>query len=535
MATMSQPTYSIEADVDIIHKVSPLRLSIRDVQLSVDNGTLGWYYIGGRLIGPFSPGEQINYQMLRTRWGPLVGMGQRKQRAILVSMEPQRVQVTIYCPLLGMSPDPAAFITVIYFEVADFEKLASRSPGLIEIEGREALNQRVITRIREIIEESVKPLASSIFSRPELLTPTGAEKFKELILANINLSAWGLTITGDPPPVAHMNYPQTFVQTVYEFRLGYQVWQFELQKGDELSRRELIRELTRADAVAAQKVQELLMRGIPPSLDWLVTDGSNLLDAVFSHSNIQLQEHAKVLRTALISRANGGFLNKLVAALDRDFGQVVSMNGLVSQILEGEKDISAPDWRSYLQGPARSMDAWTGLSGLASPWQQLVPLSPSQGIETGTTHGGAARQPPTTDATSGGTAGRDPGIGATASKDAEPVAQPKASDLVQDSLLQQIRAEEEQSLQAIRAVSPGLGIETSWSKADDGTWRLELQVGDVELYLTLDSDFQHNGPMVRRAWVAGAPLPPDSVLPKWQPGDHLTKLVEMIRDGYFTP
>lgn len=529
MATVLEPTYAIEADVSPIHSV--IQLSIGQVQAHVRSGTLGWYYDGGQLKGPYKPGERINYfpGVLRPGWAGLPGVGDRPQRAILVSTAPQRVQVTIYCPLLGLSTDPAAFTAVVYFEVTDFEKLASRAPGLDEVEGREALNQRVVTYISGIVEQAVQPLANSVYSQPELLTPSGAEKLKDLILANLNLASWGLSIAGDHPPMAHMTYPPSFVQTVYDFRTGYQVFQFNLQKkleeGDETYFRELMRELTGADAKAAQKVGELIMKGVSPSLEWLVTDGYKLLDAVFAHTDIQLQERSKMLRTALMTRTNESFYNKFIAVLDRDFGQVSSITAYVSEVLQGRKEISAPDWRSYLQGPARSLEGLlrpsTMVPGLTGPWPEQQAPPPPAPSPLGPTPAPTGAPEPSAEPVEEKKLGAPPATSSTPES--------RAADM-----LQQIQVEEEQALQGIWSKMPD-DSKRDWLQASDGTWwKLELKVGEVEMQLVLGQGFRENGPQIQHIWVAGTAFPVSAISLEWKPGDHITKLVQMILDGYFT-
>lgn len=314
MSSVQSSTYDIDHDINLIRQVIPLGFPWK-LHHTVMPGTLGVYCFKGRLRDVdgrpnlYPAGTTIQYRLFAAPpWSDAT------QYAIIVSQGAQRVKVTLRCPLPGLESSPATVTAIIRFEVTDPIKLIERTPGWERPETLERLNEWVARDICDVVEGVVRPLANSLSARPELLTPSGSERLKDLIVSGTNLSERGLSLLTDQPPMASLDYPQALLAALYGLYTGYVIWQRQLAAADEAQREELAGELGIEDPDA----RAALLAGTAPPLDYFVRQRPDLLERVVAGSGEAIHEHARLLRSLLLGHANSEFYTALVSALLHD-------------------------------------------------------------------------------------------------------------------------------------------------------------------------------------------------------------------------
>jgi len=314
MSSVQPSTYDIDHDINLIRQVIPLGFPWK-LHHTVMPGTLGVYCFKGRLRDAdgrpnlYPAGTTIQYRLFAAPpWSDAT------QYAIIVSQGAQRVKVTLRCPLPGLESSPATVTAIIRFEVTDPIKLIERTPGWERPEALERLNEAVARDICDAVEGVVRPLANSLLARPELLTPSGPERLKDLILSGTNLSERGLSLLADQPPMASLDYPQPLLAALYDLYTGYVVWQRQVSAADQARREQLAADLGIDDA----EVRAAILAGTAPPLEYFVRQRPDLLDRVVAGRGEASREHARLLHSLLTSPISGDFYTALVSALLHD-------------------------------------------------------------------------------------------------------------------------------------------------------------------------------------------------------------------------
>ncbi len=335
MASMSSsalapPTYEIEHDINLVREVITLGFPWK-LQHTVLPGTLAVHCFKGRLRDSegrpnlYPPGTTIKYEPFAAPpWSDAA------QHVIVISQGAQRVKITIRCPLPGMGAEPATLVTVIRFEVTDPIRLIERTPGW-EVRGTLArLNEWVARDICDAVEAAVRPLASSLPSSPEWLTPSGSERLKDLIVGGTNLSGRGLSLLSDQPPMTSLEYPPSLLEALYDLYTAYVIWQRNLALADEARREEL------ADGLGIERgeIRTAFVAGKAPALEYLVRERPDLLEGIAAQAEPHIQEHTQVLRALLLNDASSDFYGGLVTALLRDLRRPGSLTRSAVETLQ---------------------------------------------------------------------------------------------------------------------------------------------------------------------------------------------------------
>lgn len=349
MSSTQPSTYDIDHDINLIRQVIPLGFPWK-LHHTVMPGTLGVYCFKGRLRDAegrpnlYPAGTTIQYGLFAAPpWSDAT------QYAIIVSQGAQRVKVTLRCPLPGLESSPATVTAIIRFEVTDPIKLIERTPGWERPETLERLNEWVARDICDVMEGVVRPLANSLSARPELLTPTGSERLKDLIVSGTNLSERGLSLLTDQPPLASLDYPQALMAALYDLHTGYIIWQRRLAAADEAQREEMAGELAIDDA----DMRAALLAGTAPPLEYLVRQRPDLLERIVAGAGEGIRKHAQLLRSLLANQTSGDFYTGLVSALLQDLQRP---SPPARAVIEALQRGSAPSHlRSMLQSPARPL------------------------------------------------------------------------------------------------------------------------------------------------------------------------------------
>lgn len=338
-----QPTYEIEHDINLIRQVVELVFPWK-VHHTVLPGTIGVYCFKGRLRDPeghpnlYPPGTTMQYRLFAVPpWSDA------RQHAIIISQGAQRVKITIRCPLPDLAADPATVTAVIRFEVTDPIKLIERTPGWERPDALAHLNQAVARDICDVVESTVKPLAGSLATTPDLLTPSGSERLKDQIVAGTRLAERGLSLLIDQPPMASLEYPQKLLDALYDLYTAYVIWGRKLAAADAARREELADELGFDDA----ELRSGLLGGMAPPLDYLVRQRPDLLETIVGEAGTRVEDRSLVLRTLLRSPASGEFYGALVTGLLRDLKRPAPPARSVIDTLRGR----AGPARGHLRGP----------------------------------------------------------------------------------------------------------------------------------------------------------------------------------------
>lgn len=307
-------TYEIEHDINLVRDVITLGFPWR-LQHTVLPGTLAVHCFKGRLRDSdgrpnlYPPGTTIKYEPFAAPpWSDAA------QHVIVISQGAQRVKISIRCPLPGMGTDPATIVTIIRFEVTDPIRLIERTPGWEAPGSLARLNESVARDICDAVEAAVRPLASSLPSSPEWLTPSGSERLKELIVAGTNLSARGLSLLSDQPPMTSLEYPPSLLEALYDLYTAYVIWQRNLALADDSRREELADEL----GIEKGDMRTAFLAGKAPALEHLVRERPDLLERIAARAASHIEEHTRVLRALLLNEASSDFYGGLVTALLRD-------------------------------------------------------------------------------------------------------------------------------------------------------------------------------------------------------------------------
>jgi hypothetical protein len=319
MSSVQPSAYDIDHDINLIRQVIPLGFPWK-LQHTVMPGTLGVYCFKGRLRDVdgrpnlYPAGTTIQYRLFAAPpWSDAT------QYAIIVSQGAQRVKVTLRCPLPGLESSPATVTAVIRFEVTDPIKLIERTPGWERPETLERLNEAVARDICDVMEGVVRPLANSLSARPELLTPSGSDRLKDLIISGTNFSERGLSLLADRPPMAGLDYPAPLMAALYDLYTGYVIWQRRLVAADEARREELAAELGLDDDTRAA-----LLAGMAPPLEYFIRQRPDLLERIVAGAGDAIHEHARLVHGLLASPASGDFYTALVTALLQDLKRPAS-------------------------------------------------------------------------------------------------------------------------------------------------------------------------------------------------------------------
>jgi hypothetical protein len=344
-------TYEIEHDINLVREVIKLDFPWK-LHHTVLPGTIGVYCFKGRLRDAearpnlYPSGTTITYGLFAAPpWSDA------SQYAIIVSQGAQRVKVTLRCPLPGMTAEPATVTAVIRFEVTDPIKLIERTPGWEQPDAVIRLNESVARDICDVVDGVVKPLANAVAASPELLTPSGSERLKDLIVSGTNLSERGLNLLGDQPPMASLEYPQSLLEALYDLYTGYIIWQRRLAAASDTERQDLADEMHIEDA----DIRSALLAGVAPALDYIVRQRPDLLDAIVAGATGPIQEHSQLLRTLLLSQTSGEFYSGLVSGLLRDLKRPTPLASNVSDMLQRRPGYGAADLRAILRSPARPL------------------------------------------------------------------------------------------------------------------------------------------------------------------------------------
>ena len=198
------------------------------------------------------------------------------------------------------------------------------------------------------MESAVRPLASSLSSSPEWLTPTGSERLKDLIVAGTNLSQRGLGLLSDQAPMTSLEYPPSLLEALYGLYTAYVIWQRNLAAADEAKREALADEL----GIEEGDLRSGLLAGKAPPLDYLVRQRPDLLEAIAAGSEPHIEERTRVLRALLLNEASGEFYGGLVSALLRDLKRPTPLGRSIVDALQRQGALGSTYLRSVLRGPA---------------------------------------------------------------------------------------------------------------------------------------------------------------------------------------
>ena len=344
-------TYEIDHDINLIREVIPLGFPWK-LHHTVLPGTIGVYCFKGRLRDAegrpnlYPPGTTIAYALFAA---PL--WSDARQYAIIVSQGPQRVKITIRCPLPGVEGGLATVTAIIRFEVTDPIRLIEKTPGWEQPGTLVRLNEWVARDICDVVEGVVRPLAQSVPGSPELLTPTGSERLKDLIVAGTNLSDRGLSLLSDQPPMTSLEYPQGLLLALYDLYTGYVLWQRNLSLADEAAREEVAEQL----GIEDEEMRTGILSGTPPPLDFFVRERPDLLDAIVAGADRHIQERSRFLRAMLLNPTSGDFYGGLVAGLLRDLKGPTPLARTVAEALQRERQAGRGHLQSLLQSPVRPL------------------------------------------------------------------------------------------------------------------------------------------------------------------------------------
>ncbi len=348
-STPAGPTYEIDHDINLVREVIPLSFPWK-LHHTVMPGTLGVHCFKGRLRDAdgrpnlYPAGTTIQYRLFAAPpWSDAT------QYAIIVSQGAQRVKITLRCPLPGLESSLATVTAIVRFEVTNPIKLIERTPGWERPETLGRLNEWVARDVCDVMEGVVRPLANSLSASPELLTPSGSERLKDLIVSGTNLSERGLSLLSDQPPLASLEYPQRLLEALYDLHTGYIVWQRQLAAADEVRREEMADTLRLDD----ERARAELLAGTAPPLEYFIRQHPDLLDTIVAGMGDRAVEHAQLLHTLLSSPTSGDFYSGLVSALLSELRRPVPPSRAAIDALQRRG--GASHLRSLLQSPARPL------------------------------------------------------------------------------------------------------------------------------------------------------------------------------------
>ncbi|GEM_PF-6701509 len=343
------PTYQIDHDISLVRRVIALGFPWK-LHHTVMPGTLGVCCFKGRLHDAdgrpnlYPAGTTIQYRLFAAPpWSDAT------QYAIIVSRGAQRVKVTLRCPLPGLENSPATVTAIVRFEVTDPIKLIERTPGWEQPATLQRLNDLVARDICDVMEGVVRPLANSLSARPELLTPSGSERLKDLLVAGTNLSERGLSLLSDQPPLASLEYPPALLEALHDLYAGYLVWQRQLAGADEVRRETLADEL----GIEEGDLRAALLAGTAPPLETIIRQRPSLLEGIVAGMGDGAREHGRLLHDLLTGQTSGDFYTGLVSALLQDLKRPLPPSRAVLEALQ--RSGAAGHLRSMLQSPAQPL------------------------------------------------------------------------------------------------------------------------------------------------------------------------------------